>query len=297
MARILISGSHGMIGRTVMEARQASGDTVIRLLRAGSREKGIIRQANDALAPELLSGFDAVIHLAGEPVAGRWTSARKDRIRGSRVEGTATLARALAAASSPPRVFVSASGINYYGDTGTSLADESTRKGSGFLADICQQWEAAAQPLDAVCRVVHLRIGVVLSKEGGALASMLPLFRLGLGGPVAGGHCYLSWISLLDLRRAIDHVVASERLSGPLNLVAPQPVTGGEFTSALAAALRRPAVLPVPAWLARLALGEIADETVLSSIRAVPRKLLDDGFTFLDGTVQEALARWRSSPV
>ena len=293
--RILVSGSTGLLGRAIVAQRQAAGDHVVPLVR-GEAPGDAVRwdPLHGLLDPAAVSGFDAVIHLAGEPVANaRWTAGKKRRILDSRVAGTRTLATALAAAPQPPRVFVCASGINFYGDSGDRVIDEAVPAGSGFLSEVCVGWEAATAPLAPLARVVNLRIGVVLAAYGGTLAAMLPLFRLGLGGSVGGGHAYLSWIALEDVVRAIDHVIASAALHGPVNLVAPEPVTGREFTAALAAAVGKPAVLPVPAWAVRLLLGQMAEETVLASVRAVPRRLLDDGFGFNYPELTEALAACR----
>jgi uncharacterized protein (TIGR01777 family) len=287
--RILISGSTGLIGRRLVTALASDGDLVVPLVRgAAAPPPPAIHW--DAVSPSTLSGFDAVVHLAGEPVTGgRWTTAKRRLIYDSRVLGTGRFAAALAAAPRPPGVFVCASGINFYGDRGDQVVDESTPRGVGFLADVCADWEAAAGPLAGGSRVVHLRIGMVLAADGGPLATLLPAFRLGLGGPVAGGRCYASWVTLDDTVRAIQHVMGSDRLAGAVNVVAPEPVTNGAFTRALADAVGRPAVLPVPGWAVRLAFGRLADETVLTSIRAVPRRLLADGFRFAQASVGPAL--------
>ncbi|MGI4830155.1 MAG: TIGR01777 family oxidoreductase [Janthinobacterium lividum] len=289
--RILISGSTGLIGRHLMTALRASGSTVVPLVRNGEAS-GTVHwdPAGKALNPDLVSGFDIVIHLAGEPVAtGLWTAAKRRKIYDSRVDGTRKLAEALAAAKCPPRMFLSASGINYYGDRGDTILDETQPLGQGFLAEVCRNWEAAAAPLAGLARIVHLRIGIVLAEDGGTLPAMLPLFRLGLGGPVAGGRAYVSWITIRDLVRAITYIVESDRLEGPLNLVSPHPATNREFTIALAKALGRAAILPVPGWAVRFLLGQLGVETVLSSVRAVPEKLLRDGFTFHDAHIALAL--------
>ena len=288
-----MSGSTGLIGRHLTEARRDAGDDVVPLVR-GEDKAGAVRWREDgSLDPAAVSGFDAVVHLAGEPVGnGRWTAEKKRRIRDSRVEGTRRLATALAAAAEPPRVFVCASGVNFYGDAGDRVLDETAPRGTGFLAEVCEAWEAAASPLAGVSRVVNLRIGAVLSPKGGTLALMLPLFRLGLAGPIAGGNRFVSWVTLEDVTRAIAHVLDAETLGGGVNLVSPRPVTGREFTAGMARALGRPAVIPVPAWAARLLLGEMAEETVLASIRAVPRRLLQDGFAFGQPDLPDALASW-----
>ncbi len=299
--RVLISGSTGLIGRRLVAHRRAAGDTIARLVRparpvrdeadAGAGADAVLWDAGATpLDPAAVSGFDAVIHLAGEPVAGRWTAERKRRITESRVRGTRALAEAIARAERPPKVFVCASGINFYGDCGDMVLDESAPLGSGFLAGVCEQWEAASRAADGASRVVNLRIGVVLAPKGGALGAMLPIFRLGLGGPTGGGRAYVSWVTLDDLVRAVGHVLDSATLQGPLNVVSPNPVTNREFTADLGATLRRPAVIPVPGWLTRVLFGEMADETVLASVRAVPKRLLEDGFVFEQAQLPEALA-------
>lgn len=292
--RLLVSGSGGLIGRAIVIARRAFGDTVVRLVRDGAAPDTVCWDAGEtALDPAVVSGFDAVIHLAGEPVAGRWTENKKQRIVESRVRGTRALADAIAKAEQPPAVFVCASGINVYGDCGEAVLDEATPVGSGFLAGVCEAWERASQGAAGPARVVNLRIGMVLAPEGGALATMLPVFRLGLGGPIGGGRAYVSWVTLDDLVRAIGHVLESADLHGPVNVVSPCPVPGREFTANLGAALRRPAMIPVPGWLTRVLFGEMANETVLASVRAVPKKLLEDGFVFRDATLTRALASLR----
>ncbi len=290
--RVLVSGSTGLIGRSLVAALRAGGDTVVSLVRSPAPPPAVVWDPlAGTLDPAAVSGFDAVVHLAGEPVAaGRWTAARRAAIRDSRVRGTAALATALAAADRPPGVFVCASGINYYGDRGDAVVDESTPAGPGFLADVCRAWEAAAAPLAGVCRVVYLRTGLVLAADGGALPMIARPFRLGLGGTVAGGRRYVSWVTLGDTVRAIGHAVGSDRLAAAVNVVAPEPVTNAEFTRALATALGRPAVVPVPAWAVRLAMGQMGVETALTSIRAVPRRLTDDGFRFDHDRIGPALA-------
>ena len=289
--RILVSGATGLIGRRLVAERRAAGDRVVALVRRAAAGDAEIRwrPGVEALEPAAVSGFDAVIHLAGEPVLGRWTEAKKRRILDSRVVGTRTLVEALAKAERPPAVFLCASGINFYGGTRAGVVDESSAAGSGFLAGVCQAWEAACDPVRAVARVVNLRIGVVLAREGGTLAAMLPLFRLGLGGPVGGGQGYVSWITIGDLVRVIGFVMETERMRGAVNAVSAGPVTGRELATALGAALGRPAVMPVPAWVVRMGLGEFGEETVLGSVRAVPRRLVEEGFLFRDRTIAEAL--------
>ena len=290
--RLLVSGATGLLGRHVVERRRMMGDEVVPLVRGRAAGAGTILwdPTRDELAPEAVSSFDAVVHLAGEPVVGRWTAEKKRRIYDSRVRGTAVLARALTRAEQPPRVFVSASGINIYGECGDRVVDEQTPAGTGFLPRVCVGWEAAAAPLLEVSRVVALRIGVVLAPDGGTVPAMQPIFRLGLGGPVAGGSAYVSWIGLEDALRAVDHVLGAEALAGPVNVVGPKPVTRRHFAAALGGALGRPARLPVPAWVVLLLAGELAEETVLRSVRAVPRRLEESGFAFRAQTVEAALA-------
>ena len=291
--RVLVSGSTGLLGRAVVAAHRAMGDTVVPLLRGDASGEGVRWRAGGTLDPAAVSGFDAVVHLAGEPVAsGRWTDAKKRRIHDSRVDGTRGLVAALRAADRPPGVLLCASGINCYGDCGEAVVDEGTTLGTGFLAGVCKEWEAAANALEPVARVVNLRIGVVLTPEGGALATMLPLFRMGFAGPIAGVKAYVSWVTLADGARVVGYAMASATLRGPVNVVSPEPVTGAVYTREIAAAVGRPAMIPVPAWAARLALGQMAEETVLTSIRAVPRRLREDGFVFSDPSLQRALAGW-----
>ena len=288
--RFLLSGATGLIGTAVAARRRQLGDEVVPLVRAPIPTPHVLWNPAEPLDPTLVSGFDTVIHLAGEPVAAhRWTTQVKRSIYNSRVDGTTTLAVALAAAPRPPATFLCASGINIYDSAGAKLLDETTPLGNCFLARVCKGWEAACRPLVPLARVVNLRIGVVLAASGGTLGAMLPLFRFGLGGPVAGGRAYIPWLTLHDLTRIVDHLLATRTLTGPINCVSPNPVTGATFTQALAHAVHRPAILPVPAWAARLAFGEMVDETVLSSVRAIPACLLADGFQFDNPTLPEAL--------
>ena len=249
--------------------------------------------ATGRLDPASVEGFDAVVHLAGESIAeGRWTEAKKARIRESRVRGTELVARTLARLTNRPEVLVSASAIGFYGTRGDEELDEGSLPGSGFLPDLCRQWEGAARLVgDAGIRAVQLRIGLVLSATGGALAKMLPAFRFGLGGPLGSGRQYVSWITLDDLVEVVRHVIATDTLQGPVNAVAPAPVTNREFTRALGRALRRPAWAPVPGFVLRIALGQMAEELLLASARAEPRRLLSTGFRFGDAEIDAALKR------
>lgn len=297
--KILISGASGLIGSTLARSSTESGHEVIRLVRSppGPGQAAIAWDpAAEQLDAAALEGFDAVVHLAGENIAGgRWTRGKKERIRDSRVRGTRLLSRTLARLSSPPGVFASASAIGYYGDRGDKELDEASPAGSGFLAEVCRDWEAATRPAaEAGIRVARLRLGVVLAAGGGALAGMLPPFRWGLGGRLGSGRQYMSWITLDDVTGAIDHVVHSHALEGPINLVAPQPVTNRQFTATLGRVLHRPTLLPAPALVLRLMLGEMADALLLASARVVPRRLLDSGYRFHDPELPGALRRMQA---
>jgi len=293
--RILVSGSSGLVGSALVRKLKGSGSEVGRLVRTTRATKplDVFWKPGELLDPELISGFDAVVHLAGRNLAGRWSGQMKREIRESRLLGTATISRAVAAAfraCSRPSVLVSASAIGYYGSRGSELLTESSSSGTGYLAELCRDWEAAASPAAAAgVRLVLPRLGVVLSGEGGALARLLPIFRLGFGGRVGNGRQYWSWITLEDVVASIEFAIATPSLSGPVNLTSPNPVTNAAFTAALARALRRPALLPVPAFVLRLALGEMADEALLASQRGQPEKLLNTGFHFAHPQLDEAL--------
>lgn len=294
--KVLVSGSSGLVGSALVRKLKGTGSEVGRLVRTTSTENplDVPWKPGELLDPELISGFDAVVHLAGRNLAGRWNLQMKREIRESRLQGTATIARAVAAAyraSGRPSVLISASAIGYYGSRRSELLTESSSGGTGFLAELCRDWEAAATPAaEAGVRVVLPRLGVVLSGEGGALARLLPIFRLGLGGRVGNGRQYWSWITLEDVAGAIEFAIDNPSLSGPVNLTSPNAVTNAAFTAALARALRRPALLPVPAFALRLALGEMADEALLASQRVQPEKLLKAGFPFAHPQLDEALA-------
>lgn len=292
--QVVVSGSTGLVGQALCEELLKSGHTVRPLVRdTSSAPAGSIPwdPARGRLDGSALEGVDAVVHLAGENIAaGRWNAARKARIRDSRVAGTELLAERLAGLAQRPGVLMSASAIGFYGDQGDAVVTEDTPAGKGFLAEVCQAWEAAAAPAaDAGIRVVHPRIGMVLSERGGALAKMLPPFRMGMGGPIGRGQMWMSWIHLADLVRALIHMIATPELTGAVNALAPNPVTNLDFTRALGAALRRPAVIPVPETALKFALGEMAEELVLSSLRAVPSRLEGSGFEFKFPEVEAAL--------
>jgi uncharacterized protein (TIGR01777 family) len=244
-----------------------------------------------------LEDMDAVVHLAGENIAsGRWTAERKRRIRDSRVRGTRLLADSLARLKEPPKVLVCASAIGYYGNRPEETVNEDSSSGSGFLPEVCREWEKATKPAEeSGIRVVGTRFGIVLSPSGGALAKMLLPFRLGAGGKIGSGQQYMSWISLDDAIGAIDHALVTESLAGAVNVVAPRPVTNSEFTKTLGQVLRRPTLFPMPAIAARLLLGEMAEELLLASIRVEPARLLATGYKFrhpdLEGALRQLLGK------
>jgi uncharacterized protein (TIGR01777 family) len=288
--RILISGSTGFIGRAVVARRRQLGDVVVRLTRkAGLADSVHWNPDSGTLDPHSVSGFDTVLHLAGEPVVGLWTARKKQSILESRVKGTAELVKAMAAAPRPPRRFLCASGINFYGNRGDVPLSEDAGKGTGFLADVCEAWERESQPIASVSNLANLRIGVVLDAKGGTLAKMLPMFRLGLGAIVGRGDAYVSWITLAGLVRVIDHLIDTSELSGAVNVVAPEASTSEQLAMEVASALQRRVHLRLPGWPFRLILGQLADETILGSVRAVPAKLLKDGFHFEDVPLRHAL--------
>ncbi|HNR30910.1 MAG TPA: TIGR01777 family oxidoreductase [Candidatus Hydrogenedentes bacterium] len=292
--RILVTGSTGLVGEAVVARLHARGDVPVRLVRGDGPFAETTAQWDPArgnIDVDGIEGLDAVVHLAGENIAsGRWTAERKARIRESRVGGTRLLCEALAKTKQPPPVLISASAIGYYGDRGEELLDETSPPADDFLAEVCKAWEAATAPaVEAGIRVVHLRIGAVLSAKGGALARMVTPFKLGLGGVVGNGRQYMSWIAIDDLVTAIDHCIACDTLVGPVNAMAPNPVTNREFTKALGKVMRRPTLLPMPAFAVRLALGEMGIALLLTSTRATPKRLLDSDFVFRHPHIEGAL--------
>jgi uncharacterized protein (TIGR01777 family) len=293
-APVAVTGATGLVGSALCSRLAAAGCDIVRLVRQqniGSPQDLYWDPQAGFITPQRMNGTGAVVHLAGESIAsGRWTNDKKQRIRRSRVEGTRTLSTALSRLDQPPPVMVCASAVGYYGDRGEELLDESSAPGAGFLADVCREWEAATAPAAAAgIRVVHVRLGVVLSRNGGALQKMLTPFRFGVGGRIGSGRQYWSWIHLNDVVGAILHAIADKALSGPVNVVGPQPVTNAEFTQVLGQVLHRPAVMPMPAFAARLALGEMADELLLSSARVQPRKLQQTGYAFVFSDLAAAL--------
>ena len=290
---IAVTGATGLIGTALVTQLRARGHTVRRILHSprGVGPGDVVWNAGmGAVPPTALAGTDAVIHLAGEPIAHRWTEDRKRAIRESRVRSTELLADAVRAMGTKPAVFLTGSAIGYYGDRGDDLLDESSGPGRGFLADVCVDWERAAAPIAASgVRVVTLRTGVVLSPAGGALAKLLPIFRLGGGGPLGTGRQWLSWISLTDHVRAMEHALVTESLHGAANLVAPNPVTNADFATILGRVLSRPAIVPVPAFALEFLYGEMARATLLAGQRVVPKVLSSAGFEFETPTLEGAL--------
>lgn len=293
---VLVSGSHGLIGSALVPALQLAGHNVRRLVRSttanGDVSWDIAARRIDTAA---LDRIDAVVHLAGEGIGERrWSAAQKARIRDSRVDGTTLLAEALAGMARSPKVLVSGSAVGIYGDRGDEVLTEESRLGDDFLAGVCQEWEAATAPAEAAgIRVVHLRSGVVLSARGGALKKQLPLFRLGLGGPLASGKQWMSWVSLHDEVGAILHALRSDDLSGPINVTAPNPVTNAELTKELGRAVRRPARLPVPKVALDVVLSRGLVSSITASQRALPARLDAHGYHFkhpdVAGAIETAL--------
>ena len=289
---IAVTGSHGLVGTAMIPAMTKMEYQVTRLVRGqagvGSVDWDPTAESFDS---SVLQGVDAVVHLAGENIASsRWTSQVKERIRRSRVQGTRILAEGLAAMPTPPQIFISASAIGYYGDCGDELLAEDSPAGNGFLADTALQWEAATQPAsDAGIRVVRMRIGVILSPRGGALAKMLLPFKLGAGGRVGNGRQWWSWIALDDVVGAILHLLSNDAISGPVNVVSPNPVSNSVFTKILGRELKRPTIFPMPAVVARIVLGEMANELLLASTRVQPERLLETGYQFQQPELSAAL--------
>jgi uncharacterized protein len=292
MSRILISGASGLIGSALIKAFEGRSDEATRLVRRPSQSSNELQwDPTHEIPPQMISGFDTVIHLSGESVAGRWSEAKKSRIRDSRVVTTQNLARTLVAADIKPKLFVCASAIGYYGNRGDEILTEDSSSGGGFLAEVSRKWESATAPAaDIGIRTVNLRTGIVLSRDGGALKQMLLPFRLGLGGRVGNGRQWWSWIHIDDFVAAVQHIVDNLTLKDPLNMTAPNPVTSAEFTQTLAKALKRPALLPLPAFAAKLALGEFAEEGLFASARVEPKKLLESGFKFRYAELRMALS-------
>jgi uncharacterized protein (TIGR01777 family) len=292
--RVALTGSSGLVGTALRHLLTTGGHDVLRIVRRSPRNEDEIEWDPQSGIERIdaLEGVDAVVHLAGESIAERWNDEKRRRIRHSRVQGTRSLCNALAQLHSPPRVLVSASAIGYYGNRADEVLTEESAPGRMFLSDVCQQWEAACDGArEAGIRVVHPRFGMVLSPRGGALAKMLTPFRLGAGGAVGRGDQYWSWVSLDDAISAVHHALMSEQITGPVNFVAPTPATSRSFAHTLGRVLSRPAITPLPAAAARLALGSMADELLLASARVQPTVLLDNEYEFRDAQLEPALRR------
>jgi uncharacterized protein (TIGR01777 family) len=291
--KVLISGASGLIGKALIKSLTKDKHEVSRLVR--TKESG----ANDIewhpnqgqLDANQLEGFDVVVHLAGESIAsGSWTDEKKRTILESRVKGTLLLSSALTQLAKPPAVFISASAIGYYGDRGTELLTEDSAAGQDFLADVCRQWEQSTKLAEEKgIRTIKARFGVILDKEGGALGKMLTPFRLGIGGRIGDGAQWMSWIALEDVIKGLRFVIDNTSINGPVNFVAPNPVTNAEFTRSLGHVLSRPTIFPVPAFAARLAFGEMADALLLSSTRVKPERLSNTAFNFKFTSLEAAL--------
>jgi uncharacterized protein (TIGR01777 family) len=299
--KIIISGATGLIGSALAVDLVACGHTVNRLVRDRRLATGgdvYWNPTTGEIDAAAVKAHDAVVNLAGQSIAeGRWTAKRKQLIRDSRVAGTRAIATALSTPNGRPKILINASAVGIYGNRGDELVDEASPPGSDFLSGVCRDWEAATEPATrAGVRVVLTRFGVVLSGEGGALTKMLLPFRLGLGGKIGNGRQYMSWVALVDVVGAIIECLINESLAGPVNVVAPNPVTNYEFTKTLGRVLRRPTILPMPAFAARAALGQMADELLLASQRVRPTKLLAAGYQFKFPALEPALEHALSAP-
>jgi uncharacterized protein len=290
---ILISGASGLVGSALLSALAKEGHRLVKLVR---RDSGgpheITWNPEKEMNPGSLEGFDAVVHLAGEPVFGLWSDEKKKRIYESRVVGTQTLCNGLANCQRKPKTLISASAIGYYGDRGAELLTEASPPGTGFFPEVAMAWEAATQPArDASIRVVNLRVSLVLDANGGALKLMLPAFKLGVGGRIGSGRQYMSWITLSDIVRVIQFALDSEVLSGPVNAATPNPVTNAEFTKTLARVVHRPAFFPLPTFLIEALPGGMGREAFLTSERVAPMKLQQSGFKFQDAELESVLRK------
>ncbi|MDQ3666501.1 MAG: TIGR01777 family oxidoreductase [Acidobacteriota bacterium] len=297
--KLLISGSHGLVGKALFKSLRAKGHEIFRLVRHAPVSDSEIEWSPDrySIALARLEGFDAVVHLAGESIAsGRWDEEKKHKIRESRVKGTKLLSDALAKLARPPQTLISASAIGYYGNRGNQLLTETSPAGDDFLAGVCIEWEnSTAHAAEKEIRVVNTRFGIILDSEGGALAKMLTPFRMGVGGKIGSGEQWMSWIALDDVVGAIEFVLATDTLKGPVNFVAPNPVRNYEFTKTLGKVLSRPTIFPIPAFGVRLVFGEMADALLLSSQRVEVKKLNEAGYQFRYSVLEAALRHVLSS--
>ena len=291
--RVLISGASGLIGSALCEKLTAEGDETAALVRRAAKSGEVQWNPGQPLDPACLAGFDAVVHLAGNSIAGRWTPELKREVRNSRIKGTRTLAVAAAESfrrAGMPRAFIAASAIGYYGNRGDEVLTEASAPGSGFLPEVCVEWEVAANPArEAGMRVAHMRIGVVLAKNGGALPQLLRPFRLGLGGRIGDGRQYWSWVCLEDVVGAFVFALRNDSVVGPVNVVSPDPARVSDFVRTLGEVLHRPTIFPLPAFAVRAMLGEMGQALLLDSARVIPQKLQTLGYNFAHSELYEAL--------
>jgi uncharacterized protein (TIGR01777 family) len=298
--KILIGGSHGLVGTALIKSLEAQGHEIFRLVRHAPTSKTEVEWSPDrySIALARIEGFDAVVNLAGESIAeGRWTDDKKRRIRESRVKGTKLLGDALANLTVPPKTFVCASAIGYYGNRGDELLTESSAAGDNFLAKVCAEWEeATALATEKGIRVVNARFGIILDTNGGALKKMLPPFRMGVGGRIGNGKQWMSWIALDDVIGGIQFALANDSTKVPINFVAPVPVTNFEFTKTLGKVLSRPTVLPIPAFAVKLLFGEMGEALLLGGQRVAPERLIAEGYEFRYPQLEKALAHILAKP-
>ena len=300
MHKVLISGSSGLLGSAYSDFLSEKGYTVFRLVRREPASKNELfwNPMTGELNSKNIEGFDSIINFSGKNIGlGRWTKKNKKVIYDSRMLSTTLLSESISNLSNPPESFLSSSAVGYYGETGKEFVNEGTDNGKGFLSDLCVNWENATMPaVKAGVRVIQLRSGVVLSAKGGALAKMLPPFKFGIGGRLGNGSQYFSWILIEDYVRALFHLMTSENIQSPVNIVSPEPVTNREFTKILAKVLHRPAIIPVPAFVLKILLGQVAEEILLSSTRAIPQLLMGSGFEFKYPALEDALNKCLLSP-
>ena len=290
--KVAVTGSSGLIGTSLVSFLSKKDIVVSKILRENPEDDDISWKPEDGdWNSAFTGGVDGIIHLAGENIAsGKWTRKKKEKIRNSRIEGTTRLCEHILKLPTPPSVLVCASAIGYYGNRGVEFLNEGSSRGSGFLPDVCLGWEEAAESVSkAGIRVVNVRFGIVLSKDGGALAKMMTPFKIGMGGKIGSGTQYMSWVAMDDVTGAIYHTLITESLKGPVNVTAPNPVTNKEFTSTLGEVLKRPAVVPIPAFAAKLAFGEMANDLLLASTKVAPKRLSDSGYKFQYPELENAL--------
>ena len=290
--KVAVTGSSGLIGTSLVSFLSKKDIVVSKILRENPEDDDISWKPEDGdWDSAFTGGVDGIVHLAGENIAsGKWTRKKKEKIRNSRIEGTTRLCEHILKLPTPPSVLVCASAIGYYGNRGVEFLNEGSSRGSGFLPDVCLGWEEAAESVSkAGIRVVNVRFGIVLSKDGGALAKMMTPFKIGMGGKIGSGTQYMSWVAMDDVTGAIYHTLITESLKGPVNVTAPNPVTNKEFTNTLGEVLKRPAVVPIPAFAAKLAFGEMANDLLLASTKVAPKRLSDSGYKFQYPELENAL--------